>query len=234
MKNIAFIFARGGSKGLPGKNIKELNGKPLLAWSIEVAAQSGHFAEIFVSTDDAGIANVATEFGATVINRPEELASDISPEWLSWRHAIHWVKENRGEFDTFVSLPATSPLRSVVDINSALSALNSSDADLCIGITEANRSPYFNMVTKDNNGQLDLVIRSKGNVTRRQDAPAVYDITTVVYAANPEFILNSDSIFSGKVIGVEIDKNRAVDIDDEVDFMLAEALMKQRDIVDER
>lgn len=118
MRNIAFIFARGGSKGLPGKNIKPLAGKPLVTYSIETAQRCSSIECVFVSTDDADIASVARESGATVIVRPAELATDTSPEWLSWRHAIEWVESHHGKFDGFVSLPATSPLRSVFFLSS--------------------------------------------------------------------------------------------------------------------
>ncbi|MEM6160911.1 acylneuraminate cytidylyltransferase family protein [Erwinia sp. P6884] len=228
MQQYAFIFARGGSKGLPGKNVKYLSGKPLIAWSIIIAQNVSSVDEVFVSTDDNEIARVANEYGATVINRPAELASDTSPEWLSWRHAIEWVQKERGEFDIFISLPATSPLRIVDDVNRALKTFVERDADLCIGITPANRSPYFNMVVQDSQKQLRLAIKPVGQVTRRQDAPAVYDITTVVYISKPDFILKSNGIFDGKVVGVEIPKERAVDIDDETDFLLAEVIMERR------
>ncbi|MCG6364299.1 cytidylyltransferase domain-containing protein, partial [Vibrio fluvialis] len=120
MKNYAFIFARGGSKGLPGKNIKPLAGKPLLHYSIDSALAAPSIEQVFVSTDDAEIAQVARNGGAIVIDRPAELADDASPEWLSWRHAIEWVRANYGDFDGFISLPATAPLRAVSDIESAI------------------------------------------------------------------------------------------------------------------
>ena len=127
MKNYAFIFARGGSKGLPGKNIKPLAGKPLLQYSIDTALASPSIDKVFVSTDDADIAKVAIESGALLIERPDEFATDTSPEWLSWRHAIEWAKENHGQFDGFVSLPATSPLRGVEDVEAAIEKRNKVD-----------------------------------------------------------------------------------------------------------
>ena len=94
MKNFAFIFARGGSKGLPGKNIKQLAGKPLIHYSIETAKECPSIDEVFVSTDDTAIADIARQAGAIIIERPADLASDTSPEWLSWRHGIEWVESN--------------------------------------------------------------------------------------------------------------------------------------------
>lgn len=225
MKNFAFIFARGGSKGLPGKNIKPLAGKPLIQYSIETAKKCPSIDEVFVSTDDSAIADVARKAGAVIIERPADLASDTSPEWLSWRHGIEWVESHYGKFKNFVSLPATSPLRDVSDVERAISKLNSSLADICISVTPASRSPYFNMVKILDNEVCELIIQPEGAVTRRQDAPDVFDITTVVYVATPEFIKRNGSLFSGTVTSVVVPKNRAVDIDDIYDFLLAEAIV---------
>jgi N-acylneuraminate cytidylyltransferase len=226
LKTIAFVFARGGSKGLPGKNIKPLNGKPLLQYSIDTAKKVSDIDDVFVSTDCDSIAEVALACGAKVIKRPEELATDTSPEWLSWRHAIDYVTEHYGAFDRFVSLPATSPLRNESDVISALNKLNSSDADICISISPANRSPYFNMVKLAADESVEIVIKPEGAVSRRQDAPEVYDITTVVYATSVSFVQEQSSIFSGKVVATIVPKIRAVDIDDIFDFMFAESILK--------
>jgi N-acylneuraminate cytidylyltransferase len=226
MKSFAFIFARGGSKGLPGKNIKKLAGKPLLQYSLEIAQACQKIEKVFVSTDDKNIAKVALENNAILIERPEELASDNSPEWASWRHAIEWAKKHYGEFENFVSLPVTSPLRSVEDVNAAIEKRLASSTDICISITLSNRSPYFNMVKISNNELIELVNQPRGNITRRQDAPKVFDITTVVYVADPDFIMKKHNIFSGKVSAIEVPKERAVDIDDIYDFKLAEVILK--------
>lgn len=225
MKNFAFVFARGGSKGLPGKNIKLLAGKPLLQYSIDTAHASLLIDKVFVSTDDDDIANVAIKSGAILIERPADLASDTSPEWLSWRHAIEWVIAEYGGFDGFISLPSTSPLRGIVDIENAIEQRKKVGADICISVTPASRSPYFNMVTNTEDGLVELVNKSESDVTRRQDAPEVFDITTVVYASTPQFILDNYGLFSGKVTSIEVPKSRAVDIDDIYDFRLAEAIL---------
>jgi len=225
MKNYAFIFARGGSKGLPRKNIKKLAGKPLIQYSIDLALASPLISKVFVSTDDSEIAKIAEKCSATIIFRPKQLAEDESPEWLAWRHAINWVIERHGDFDKFVSLPATSPLRSIDDIRTALNKLDEQKADICIAVTPANRSPYFNMVKHANTGHLELVNKPEKEIARRQDAPKVFDITTVVYVASPEFILNNYGLFSGKVTSIEVPKERAIDIDDIYDFKLAEAIL---------
>ena len=225
MKNYAFIFARGGSKGLPGKNIMPLAGKPLLHYSIETAKACSLISEVFVSTDDEKIKQAALDAGAIVIDRPADLAGDTSPEWLAWRHAINWVIERYGDFDHFVSLPATSPLRAVIDIENAINQRNAVDADICISVTPASRSPYFNMVKMDSTGLAELVIKPSGDVARRQDAPEVFDITTVVYVASPKFVNENYGLFSGKVTSIVVPKERAVDIDDIYDFRMAEVLL---------
>ncbi|WP_445946103.1 acylneuraminate cytidylyltransferase family protein [Shewanella sp.] len=230
MKSFAFVFARGGSKGLPGKNIKPLAGKPLLQYSVETALACPSIDKVFVSTDDADIADVAKRSGAILIDRPVELATDTSAEWLSWRHAIDWAKTHYGEFDGFVSLPATSPLRSVQDVESAILQRIKVGADICISVSPASRSPYFNMVKNGKDGFVTLVNEPILEVSRRQDAPEVFDITTVVYAASPEFIQKNLGLFSGKVTSIQVPKERAVDIDDIYDFLLAEAILEGKNL----
>lgn len=224
MRVFAFIFARGGSKGLPGKNIRLLGGVPLLAHGIRLAQSIDCIERIFVSTDDADIATVAREYGAEVIDRPPELATDVASEWLAWRHAITHVRETVGlDFDTFLSLPATSPLRNQDDVQRCLAALQP-DVNAVITVTPSARSPYFNMVSEDVDGYAHVVM---GDVkfTRRQDAPAVFDVTTVAYVTRPDFVLSHSGLFDGRVKSVVVPKERAVDIDDEFDFRVAEALL---------
>ena len=225
MTSYVFIFARGGSKGLPGKNIKPLLGKPLIQYSIEVALQISGITKVFVSTDDVDIATVAQSNGAIVIERPVELAQDDSPEWQAWQHAISWVKERHGEFEEFISLPTTSPLRSVKDVESAILRRSNIGADICIAITPASRSPYFNMVKESSNNLIELVNKPDNSISRRQDAPEVYDITTVVYVASVEFIMKNNNLFDGNVTSIEVPKHRAVDIDDMYDFNFAESIL---------
>ena len=224
MRTFAFIFARGGSKGVPGKNIKEICGKPLIAYPIEIAKEIESIEKIFVSTEDDNIATVAKEFGADIIPRPHDLAQDDSPEWLAWQHAVKWLEAKGESFDIFVSLPTTSPLRNKKDITQCLTSLDKK-TDVVVGVTEATRSPYFNMVRKDYNGFLKVFLGDDNKYTRRQETPAIFDITTVAYVSRPEFIANFTGIFDGKVKGVEIPAERALDIDTELDFEIAEFLM---------
>ncbi len=222
------MFARGGSKGLPRKNIKLLLGKPLLQYSVDTALACSSIDRVFVSTDDEEISAVAKSVGAEVIRRPAELASDTAPEWLAWRHAVSWTRERFGDFNHFVSLPATSPLRSVQDIEAGLNQLHSSEADICIGVTPANRNPYFNMVKKEKNSIVSLLMPPQKDVFRRQETPEVFDITTVIYVTTPSFIMDHFGLFSGKVTSIEIPKSRSVDIDDILDFKFAETILSQR------
>ena len=224
MKRFAFIFARGGSKGVPGKNIKEIYGKPLIAYSIEIAKEIESIEKVFVSTEDNNIATVAKNFGAEIIPRPQRLAQDTSPEWIAWQHAVKWLEEEKENFDIFISLPATSPLRNKKDISQCISSLDER-TDMVVGITEANRSPYFNMVEKNDDGFINILIKNDNGYTRRQETPTVFDMTTVAYVTRPEFIRNYKGIFEGKVKGVEIPAERALDIDTELDFEIAEFLM---------
>ncbi|CEK10224.1 acylneuraminate cytidylyltransferase family protein [Legionella hackeliae] len=226
MKTYAFIFARGGSKGLPRKNVKHLAGKPLISYSIEVAKQTAMIERVFVSTDDQEIAQIAAQAGAIVIQRPSELATDTCPEWLAWRHAINFVTNEYGPFELFVSLPPTSPLRNASDVSSAIDLFKNKEADICISITKANRNPFFNMVKRNQEDYCELVNKQATDVSRRQDAIPVFDITTVVYVTTPTFVLNHSSLFEGKVIGLEVPKERAVDIDDIYDFQFAEVLLR--------
>lgn len=222
-RTFAFIFARGGSKGLPGKNIKLLGGVPLIAHGIRLAQAMERIERIFVSTDDAQIAAVARQFGADVIDRPAALATDTASEWLAWQHAIQHVRALGFDFDVFLSLPATSPLRSEQDVSNCIDALQD-DADIVISVTPSARSPYFNMVVTNEAG-LASVVLGDAALQRRQDVPPVYDITTVAYVAKPDFILAHERLFDGRVRPVVVPKERAVDIDDEFDFKVAQALL---------
>lgn len=227
MKNVAFVFARGGSKGLPGKNIKPLAGKPLIQYSIDVALACDDIDAVYVSTDDAEIATVAKEAGAAVIHRPVELAGDASSEWDAWRHAVQWVEQHVGVFERFVSLPATSPLRSVDDVDAVIDKHVTSGADICITMTPASRSPFFNMVRYVDGDRVELVNKPDTAIVNRQAAPEVYDITTVAYVTSPQHILNTTGLFSGTVAATIVPKERAADIDDIYDFLFAEAVLSR-------
>lgn len=226
LKTFCFIFARGGSKGIHKKNIKNLLGKPLIAYSINLAKEISEIEKIFVSTDDNEIAEIASSFGANIIKRPSAISKDDSSEWLAWIHAIEFVYKEFGNFSKFLSLPATAPLRSRSDVIKCLKQFKTKN-DVILTITEANRNPWFNMVKKKQNGLLELAVNSTKGIFRRQDAPLVYDLTTVAYVLNPNFILENKSIWDGDVHGIFIPKERAIDIDTYYDFKIAEYLLSK-------
>jgi N,N'-diacetyl-8-epilegionaminate cytidylyltransferase len=233
---IGFIFARGGSKGVPRKNIKLLNGKPLIAYAIECAINSKYIDRVIVSTEDEEIAQISRNYGAEVpFIRPDELATDKSSEMLSWRHAINTLVE-RDEFDIkndiFVSIPCTAPLRASEDIDNCIRALMECRyADLSITVKDAERHPSFNMVKINDKGFCSLLMPLnyfKNRIVRRQDAPKVYDITTVCYAGKPLYILKMKTLLEGKVTASIVPKERALDIDTVLDFKFAEFLIREK------
>lgn len=228
--NMALIPARGGSKSVPRKNIRRLAGKPLIAYAIDTAMQSNLINRVIVSTDDMEIAEIALFYGAEVpFIRPDELAQDDSSEWLTWQHAIKWFTSEypEQELDALICIPPTSPLRSVQDVDACIKLLAESDADIVITTREARRNPYFNMVYLDENGCADVVISGDAAIHRRQAAPEVFEMTTVSYAARPEFVMATDSLFEGRVRAVLVPEERALDIDTEIDFKFAEFLISR-------
>lgn len=226
-KHTAFIFARGGSKGLPDKNILEIGGAPLIAWSIKHAKLCSSIEKVIVSTDSEKIKSVALEYGADVpFMRPAELATDTASEIDAWRHAIKELERIDGAYpEIIISLPATSPLRIPSDIDRALERFSEGDVDVVIGVTPAHRNPYFNMVNFDNNRHVHIVGNQISGIERRQDAPEVFDITTVVYVANSNYVLNSTSLFTGRVGAIHIPQERSIDIDTPYDFAIAKLML---------
>ena len=231
MKTIAFIFARGGSKGLPGKNIRLLKGEPLIAWAIKHAFSVKRIERVIVSTDSEEIALVARKYGAEVpFIRPKELARDNSPEWLAWRHGLNYLYETTGSFpDVMVSIPTTSPLRIALDIEKCLDEYEKGGIDVVLTVTDAHRSPYFNIVKKNLDGTVALINSTHSSISCRQDAPEVYDVATVCYVVKPEFVMSRNSIFEGIVKAVHVPPERAIDIDTLLDFQIAEYLLNIRE-----
>ena len=228
LKVVAFIFARGGSKGLPGKNIRLFGGKPLIAWSIEHAMSVSRIEQIYVSTDSEEIAAVAKHYGASVpFIRPAELAQDDSPEWRAWQHALDYLKKVDGFYpDAMVSVPTTAPLRQSIDIENCWDEFEKGVVDEVITVTDAHRNPYFNMVKKGSDGSVELIVPLFKPTSRRQDAPVVYDMTTVAYVLRPDFIMQNNRIFDGRVRAVHVPKDRSIDIDTLLDFYVAECLQR--------
>lgn len=225
---VGCIFARGGSQGLPGKNVRLLAGRPLIAYAIETAGKSSFINRVVVSTDSEEIATIAQQYGAEVpFMRPKELAGHDSPEWLAWQHAIRTLEKSGPRMNVFVSIPPTSPLRAVEDVDACIRTVLENDVDLVFTVKPAERNPYFNMVVLDEQGYARLVIPSHEHIHQRQAAPPVYDMATVAYGARPEFVLKANFMFEGKVKAVVVPPERAVDIDTELDFRFVEFLLNR-------
>lgn len=226
MKIFAFIFARGGSKGLRNKNLKKINKKSLIQYSVEIAKEIKEINEIYISTEDNKIKNEAKRLNINIIDRPLKLAKDSSDEWAAWQHAINFLEKKGKTFDVFVSIPATSPLRKAQDVKNCIKALTK-DIDIVVTATQSARNPWFNMVMQDKNGFTKLVNKGK-KISRRQDAPKVLDLTTVAYVAKKDFITSSKGIFDGNCKAILIPKIRSIDIDDQFDFDIAKYLIEKR------
>ena len=219
-----FIFARENSQEIKNKNIVKIKKKPLIYYTIKIAKQMVDEKDIYVSTDSKKIKRIAKSNGINIIDRSRKLASGKSPEILSWKHAINFVQKKIENFDIFVSLPATSPLRNKLDVIRSIKKLKKK-TDIVLTASEASRNPNFNMVKKKSNGFYDVVISGK-RIFNRQDAPKVYDLNTVAFVSKPKFILNCKSIFDGRVDINLVEKKRSLDIDSIYDLKLARMLLK--------
>ena len=223
---VCVIPARRGSKGLPGKNTKMFCGKPLIAHTIEQARQSKYIDRVIVSTEDEKIAKMSLDYGAEVpFIRPLKLAEDSVATIDVLLHAINWLEDKKQYFfDILVLLHTTAPLRAVKDIDSCIEMLQSTKADNVFSVTEAHRNPYFNMVEIDKQGIVKLI--KEGAFSTRQSAPKVYDLNASIYVWWKDILKKEKKLFlAGSKIYV-MPKERSVDIDDDLDFRIAEYLLK--------
>ena len=229
MNVVCSICARGGSKGLPGKNLKMLHGKPMIAWSIEQAIACSKISKVFVSTDSQDIAQTALSYGAhEVIIRPHQLSNDIVGKWQVWQHALNQYEALTSEsIDILVDLDCTSPLREVSDIDSAIHQFIEEKVDVVFSICEARKNPYFNLVEMGQNG-LKLSKQAVTPILRRQDAPKVFEHVASIYVLKPEFLRTGDGLLSGNSRGYDIGQEKSLDVDSEFDFRLIEHLMKTK------
>jgi len=229
MNTICVIGARGGSKGVAGKNIRPLLGKPLIAWSIEQALACPEIDRVIVSTDSPAIADAARSAGAEVpFMRPAELASDTAGKWEVWQHALAATETHDGApIDLFVDLDCTSPLRDVEDISRAIAQFRASDVDAVFSVCEARKNPYFNMLEVVDGYQRICKTLPKP-IVRRQDAPRVYEHVASVYVLSPDYLRRGTGLLSGRTQGYDIGAAKSVDIDSEFDFEWLEYLMKRR------
>lgn len=227
---VCTILARGGSKGVPGKNTRPLCGRPLLAWSIEQARQSELFAVIAVSSDDDAILEAGRLAGADLlVKRPAELATDAAAKPPGIYHCANAAQTYLGcEADIFVDLQPTSPLRLPEDILAAVELQICTGAESVITGQVAKCSPYFNLVERRADGTVDLAKRPPSPFVRRQDAPACYDMNGSIYVW-PRFVMTPAlSVFYPSTHLYEMPEERSVDIDTELDFLFAELLLKRR------
>ncbi len=227
---LAIIPARGGSKGLPGKNIKKLCGKPLIAWSIEAGLKSNYLDEVVVSTDYENIAEIAKEYGATVpFLRPDYLASDTATSFDVVKHTIDFYKnELNREFDYIVLLEPTSPLREVSDIDRAIEILLESSADSIVGICKTeDQNPAF-LIKKDNNNYISGYENRDMKVLRRQDVDDIYFFEGTIYISQTKILLAKKTFYHESTIGYEVPKYKSLEIDDMNDFIMVEAIMKYK------
>jgi len=225
--NIITLCARGGSTGVPGKNIRPLCGKPLLAWSIEQALASGLAQRVYVSTDSQEIADVARACGAFVpFLRPAALATAEAPKLPVIQHLLNWVEHNHGPVSRLIDLDPTSPLRDVEDIH-ACNALLDESTDLVISGYVSDKNPYYNMVECKPNGFFERVCKPQAEVFARQAAPAVYAMNGSIYAWHRHSL--RPSLWDCPRIRLHaMPRERSIDIDHSVDFDLVELLMRRK------
>lgn len=230
MKLLFLIPARGGSKGIPGKNIKKFAGKPLINYAIEQALSLASSPEdVVVSTDSEEIAEVARNAGANVpFMRPAYLAADTSGSREVMIHAIDFLKAQGKEYDALVLLQTTSPLRSIDDIKQTIAIYENAESggekpDMAVSVAEADANPYYNAFEADENGFLHLS-KGDGSVVRRQDAPKVWQYTGAVYVIRPDSLRNYPMSKFARILPSPMPASRAVDLDTPDDWALAEFL----------
>ena len=231
MKRLCSVCVRGGSKGVPNKNIRPLLGKPLLIHSLDQARGSGLFDCIVVSSDSKEILQLAEEWGVDhAIERPEELATDFAAKLPVIQHCFQTAETLSGmTFDIAVDLDATSPLRNQADLKGVVDLLESSDtATNVITGTPARRSPYFNLIELDESGRVHLSGKRQnidGTIVRRQDAPPCFDMNASIYAWWRDSLLKARHVIQSSTRLYVMPEERSVDIDSELDFRWVEFLM---------
>lgn len=227
MTRICTICARGGSKGVPGKNIRPIAGKPLIAWTVQQARDSHLFDLIAVSSDSAEILAAGMAAGADLaVQRPPEMATDTVGKVTSIRHALLTAEAHLGrQADVSVDLDATSPLRDVGDIVGAIDLLTETMATNVITGAPARRSPYFNLVERQADGSVALSKPLPHVVLRRQDSPACFDMNGSIYVWQRNAFVADPRVFYQDTQLFEMPEERSVDIDSHVDFALVELLL---------
>jgi len=227
MKILGTICARGGSKGFKNKNIRNLVGKPLIAYSIDYLKKWGKANKIVCSTDSKDIADIAKKYGADVpCLRPPELATDSISKIPVLQHIVKICeKQDNLKYDVIVDLDPTAPLRKLKFIDESFIKFINSDANNLFSVSVAHKNPYFNMVEIDKNGYAHLC--KEGSYVRRQDAPQVYGLNASIYIYKRDFLIKTNSIYSEKSIIYEMPEISSIDIDREIDFLFIEFLLKK-------
>lgn len=221
---LGLIPARGGSKGIPGKNLVPLFGKPLVAWTIEAAATSRTMDRTILSTEDEGIASAARSLGCEVpFLRPKELAADDTPGIEPVLHALSMI---RG-FDIVVLLQPTSPLRTALDIDAAVTALVSNGAPAVVSVTEAASHPAWTYQV-DEQGRLVPFLPAASRPTRRQELPTAWALNGAIYVARTAWIMDSRSFLCPETIAFPMPAERGLDIDEPLDLLIAEAVFRHQ------
>ncbi len=232
MKNrptfLAVVPARCGSKGLPGKNIMPLHGKPLIAWSIEAALNSKYITDTVVSSDCDEILSVAREYGAYALKRPKELALDSSPSEPLITHAIESLEKEGRSYDFVVLLQPTSPLRDSKDIDNAIESMLNKGGNASISVYEPSHSPFKAFVAKEN-GFLKGIVDDDKPFMRRQDLPSVYLTNGAIYIINTEIFLKTQRLFTDRTVPYIMPIEKSVDIDSIDDFKVAEKALAKSD-----
>ena len=228
MRILITICARGGSKGIPGKNIKLLNGKPLIAYTIQTAQKFGQLydADIALSTDDEQIKNVAADYGLlTSYSRPVELASDIAGKVETLADLLIFQEKSQNKlYDYILDMDVTSPLRTVEDLDEAFSMIRNDEEALNIfSVNNANRNPYFNMVEQQDNGSYGLV--KSGKFLTRQSAPLVYDLNASFYFFKKTFFEENNITTINKFSLIYLMPHICFDLDHPIDFEFMEYLI---------
>lgn len=229
MKNLAIIPARSKSKGLPNKNIKQLNGKPLIAYSIEAALESKIFDEVMVSTDSEEYASIAKKYGASVpFLRSEKNSSDSSSSWDAVKEVLCNYEKNGKVFDNICLLQPTSPLRTYSDIIDAYLMLCNKNANCIISVCEMDHSPLWCNTIPDDMS-LSNFINETVVASPRQSLPTFYRLNGAIYFVKKDYLLAVEEreLMKKGCFAFVMEKNKSIDIDDELDFLIAEAIMKK-------
>jgi len=222
-KILAVIPTRGGSKGIPRKNIRELAGKPLIAWTIAEAKKSKYIDRCIVSTEDEEIMQVAEKWGGDVpFKRPTKLAEDDSPGIDTILHAI----DELPAYDCVMMLQATSPLRTVADIDGCIEYFFRNEAEACVSVTSAEANPYWMYTLEDGNRMKPILSLPKEKFYQRQKLPIVYQLNGAVYIAEKKWLMKNKSFITEETLGYVMPINRSYDIDTEMDFIMINKILK--------